>query len=289
MENYQVVVLALSCFMTAVHCLLVESVTMDYRSLSYADNTILIEGRYSGSCNYLQVHTFMESDLRRGDAQVHYYSDPVPRDLQLRIPKEQLVNATISDRILLRIVAIDDVGTICSNVLSQQTFYYFVTTGMQSIRLQEAQPGPLEIQVPTTHCRYPIILWPRREVVDEGNCHCLPLRSTFDDCVRQCQSDYDITLSTNNSIHFNNLHAHTNFMIHFLCDNDPCGAVHSCFTETVVASYRIEGIHTLYLSTIGTAGPPVTTNNSTEGSQAATYKLQLCVMYICIYISVLCF
>lgn len=106
-----------------------ESLTLDYGRLSYSGDDVMIGGRYCGACDYLQAHAFMESDIMRGEARVHFSSNPVAKGLLLQIPKEELTT-TISERMLLQIVAVDENGTICSDVISQNTFYHFVMTGI---------------------------------------------------------------------------------------------------------------------------------------------------------------
>lgn len=105
-------------------------------------------------------------------------------------------------------------------------------------RYVNSQNEIVETPVPTTHCDYPLIVWPRSSTNDGINCHCQPIQAdyyTFEACVEQCQTNHNITLS-NGSICFNGLN--TSLSVHFLCDKDPC-THSSCLMVTVVSSYKI--------------------------------------------------
>lgn len=121
----------------------------------------------------------------------------------------------------------------------QTEFSFFsLKIGMHHLESQPLQS--MSIPIPTTDCPNPTVLWP---LYDGGNCYCLPLDRRgyrFNECARQCQSDFDITyeIPGNRSISINHLRGNSNFMMHFICEHYPCHD-QSCLIHTVVASYRI--------------------------------------------------
>lgn len=101
----------------------------------------------------------------------------------------------------------------------------------------------VEIPLPNSQlCAVPTFLWPRNMTMDEPNCYCLPIETehySFRQCVQECQTEYDVTLLSD-SVVFKNLNRTSrNFLVHFLCDEDPCTDT-TCFMQSFMSSYTID-------------------------------------------------
>ena len=102
--------------------------------------------------------------------------------------------------------------------------------------------GEVRIPLPSPQlCQStPTFLWPKKVGEDEESCYCLPIENndySFVNCVQNCGTNYEIQLR-DRSVTFRNLNETDRFLVHFVCDEDPCTG-RSCFMESFMDSYAI--------------------------------------------------
>lgn len=116
---------------------------------------------------------------------------------------------------------------------------YFIT----EMSIHHLKPGDsvATVPLPNRYCGNPTFLWPKSVIHDGQNCLCRPVEDeyfSFERCVQNCDSDYNITL-TSNAVVFQNISSITeDFMVHFLCDETCIDT--PCLMESIILTYNIE-------------------------------------------------
>ena len=98
---------------------------LDYQELDIGENSTTLgwitEDR-NGTCNTFILQGFTLSTIQSGDLTEQAFSITLVNGYTATIPSDEYMNSA-GEAILYRLIAVDNNAAICSNMVTQETFY----------------------------------------------------------------------------------------------------------------------------------------------------------------------